>query len=147
MNAYLTLDDVDVAGKRVLVRSDLNVPLDDGSVGDDFRLRSALPTLERLVEAGGAVTVCSHLGRPEGPDPAFSLEPVAARMTSPPTSARSRDCATSGRPQSLRTGTRTGSTSSDRERFRPVRRAREREWCPTFSEQQRCFGIAATPLA
>ncbi|HEU4318644.1 MAG TPA: phosphoglycerate kinase [Acidimicrobiia bacterium] len=80
MNAYLTLDDVDVAGKTVLVRSDLNVPLDDGAISDDFRLRAAVPTLERLVEAGAAVTVCSHLGRPDGPDPAFSLEPVARRM-------------------------------------------------------------------
>lgn len=80
MTAYLTLDDVDVAGKRVLVRSDLNVPLEDGKVGDDFRLTSALPTLERLVEAGAAVTVCSHLGRPKGADPALSLEAVAKRM-------------------------------------------------------------------
>jgi phosphoglycerate kinase len=76
----LTLDDVDVEGLRVLVRSDLNVPLDDGGIGDDFRIRSALPTLERLVESGAKVTVCSHLGRPDGPDPAFSLDPVARRM-------------------------------------------------------------------
>lgn len=80
MNRYLTLDDVDVEGLRVLVRSDLNVPLDDGGIGDDFRIRSALPTLERLVESGAKVTVCSHLGRPDGPDPAFSLDPVARRM-------------------------------------------------------------------
>lgn len=80
MNKYLTLDDVDVSGLRVLVRSDLNVPLDNGKVGDDFRIRAALPTLERLVAAGAAVTVCSHLGRPEGVDPALSLRPVAARM-------------------------------------------------------------------
>jgi phosphoglycerate kinase len=79
-NRYLTLDDVDVEGLRVLVRSDLNVPLDGGDIGDDFRIRSALPTLERLVEAGAKVTVCSHLGRPDGPDPAFSLEKVATRM-------------------------------------------------------------------
>ena len=80
MNRYLTLDDVDVDGLPVLVRSDLNVPLEEGHVGDDFRIRSALPTLERLVEGGASVTVCSHLGRPTGPDPAFSLEPVARRM-------------------------------------------------------------------
>ena len=80
MNRYLTLDDVDVDGLEVLVRSDLNVPIEEGHVGDDFRIRSALPTLERLVDAGAKVTVCSHLGRPKTPDPALSLEPVALRM-------------------------------------------------------------------
>jgi len=80
LNPYLTLDDVDVEGLRVLVRSDLNVPIEEGHVGDDFRIRSALPTLERLVDSGASVTVCSHLGRPKRPDPAFSLEPVAKRM-------------------------------------------------------------------
>ena len=77
---YLTLDDVDPGGLRVLVRSDLNVPLDTGAVDDDFRIVSALPSLERLVEAGAAVTVCSHLGRPEGADPALSMRVVAERM-------------------------------------------------------------------
>ena len=80
MSRYLTLNDVDVAGLRVLVRSDLNVPLEEGHVSDDFRIRSALPTLERLVGEGASVTVCSHLGRPQGADPAFSLAPIAARM-------------------------------------------------------------------
>jgi phosphoglycerate kinase len=80
MSTYLTLEDVEVDGLKVLVRSDLNVPLDGGEVGDDFRIRAALPTLERLVAAGADVTVCSHLGRPKGPDPALSLAPVAARM-------------------------------------------------------------------
>ncbi len=80
MNPYLTLDDVDLDGVAVLVRSDLNVPLENGKVGDDFRIRSALPTLDRLVEAGAAVSVCSHLGRPDGPDPSLSLDPVARRM-------------------------------------------------------------------
>lgn len=80
MYEYLTLDDVDVAGKRVLVRSDLNVPMDRGEVADDFRIRAALPTLERLVESGAQVTVCSHLGRPDGNDPDLSLRAVAERM-------------------------------------------------------------------
>ena len=80
MTPYPTLDEVDVSGLSVLVRSDLNVPIDDGAITDDFRIRATLPTLERLVDAGAKVTVCSHLGRPEGADPAFSLRPVAARI-------------------------------------------------------------------
>lgn len=81
MPRYLTLDDVDVAGLEVLVRSDLNVPLEHGEVADDFRIRMALPTLERLADAGARVTVCSHLGRPKGPDPRLSMRPVAARLS------------------------------------------------------------------
>ncbi len=77
---YLRIDDVEVDGLSVLVRSDLNVPLDDGVIGDDFRIRSALPTLETLVSRGARVTVCSHLGRPKGVDPDYSMAPVAARM-------------------------------------------------------------------
>lgn len=78
---YLTLDDLQVNGRRVLVRSDLNVPLANGEVTDDFRIRSSLPTIERLRGAGATVVVCSHLGRPKGHDPAFSMGPVAARMS------------------------------------------------------------------
>ena len=71
----------DVPGKRVLVRSDLNVPLEDGRVADDTRIRASIPTLELLLERGAAeIVVCSHLGRPKGEDPAFSMKPVEARL-------------------------------------------------------------------
>jgi len=70
-----------VGGKRVLVRSDLNVPLEDGRVADDTRIRASLPTLQYLLERDAKeVAVCSHLGRPEGSDPAFSMTPVARRL-------------------------------------------------------------------
>ena len=73
--------EADVGGKRVLVRSDLNVPLEDGRVADDTRIRASLPTLQLLLERdASAVTVCSHLGRPKEVDPAFSLRPVEARL-------------------------------------------------------------------
>jgi len=73
--------DADIGGKNVLVRSDLNVPLEDGHIADETRIRASLPTLE-LVLARNAreVTVCSHLGRPKGPDPAFSMRPVELRL-------------------------------------------------------------------
>ncbi|NNC93897.1 MAG: phosphoglycerate kinase, partial [Acidimicrobiia bacterium] len=80
MSSYLTLDDIDVAGSRVLLRSDLNVPLDSGTITDDFRIRSSLPTIQRLREAGAVVTVASHLGRPDGWDPALSMAPIAERL-------------------------------------------------------------------
>jgi phosphoglycerate kinase len=73
--------DADVEGKLVLVRSDLNVPLDEGRVADDTRIKASLPTLRLLLERGAAlVTVCSHLGRPKGEDPAYSMRPVAERL-------------------------------------------------------------------
>ena len=71
----------DLRGKRVLVRSDFNVPLKDGAITDDGRIRAALPTLKTLADAGAKVVVLAHLGRPKGKvDPAFSLAPVAARL-------------------------------------------------------------------
>jgi phosphoglycerate kinase len=73
--------DADVAGKAVLVRADLNVPLEEGAVADDTRIRAALPTLELLLERDAErIRVCSHLGRPKGADPAFAIEPVRARL-------------------------------------------------------------------
>ena len=71
----------DVRGKRVLVRSDLNVPLDGTTITDDGRIRASVPTLQALADAGARVVVTAHLGRPKGaPDPAYSLAPVAARL-------------------------------------------------------------------
>src|SRR5882757_106320 len=75
--------DADVAGKTVLVRSDLNVPLEDGKVADDMRIRASLPTLRLLLESGAAeVRVCSHLGRPKTDEDRakYSMKPVEARL-------------------------------------------------------------------
>lgn len=76
---FRTLDDIgDVAGKRVLVRADLNVPMDGARVSDDSRLRAAMPTIAELADKGAKVVVLSHFGRPKrGPDPSLSLRPVA----------------------------------------------------------------------
>ena len=84
INGVPQLEDLgDVAGKRVLVRCDFNVPLRDGEITDDLRIRAALPTLGWLQERGATVTACSHLGRPKGaPDPKFALDPVRAALAS-----------------------------------------------------------------
>ena len=73
----------DLAGKKVFVRSDFNVPLDENrNITDDGRIRAALPTLKRLLDAGARVVVAAHLGRPKGTvKPEFSLAPVAARLS------------------------------------------------------------------
>ena len=76
-----TLDALDVDGRRVLVRADFNVPLHDGQISDDARIRAALPTIEELRRRGARIVLASHLGRPKGPDPALSLAPVAARLS------------------------------------------------------------------
>ena len=77
-----SVDDINVAGKRVLVRCDFNVPLQDGKITDENRLVAALPTIKKLISDGGKIILCSHLGKPKGePKPELSLAPVAKRLT------------------------------------------------------------------
>ena len=77
-----SVDDINVAGKKVLVRCDFNVPLKDGQITDETRLVAALPTIKKLIADGGKVILCSHLGKPKGePKPELSLAPVAVRLS------------------------------------------------------------------
>src|SRR5512134_1426893 len=80
---YLRMEDLDLAGKRVMIREDLNVPVSGGRVTSDARIRAALPTIRMALDKGAAVLLLSHLGRPvEGkPDPQYSLQPVAERLS------------------------------------------------------------------
>ena len=77
-----TVRDIDVSGKKVLVRCDFNVPMQDGKITDDRRITAALPTIEYLIEQNAKVILMSHMGRPKGePKPEFSLQPVADRLS------------------------------------------------------------------
>jgi phosphoglycerate kinase len=79
--ATLTVEHLDLSGKRVFLRVDLNVPLEDGRIAEDTRIRAVLPTIEYCLKGGAGVILASHLGRPKGkPDPRYSLKPVAARL-------------------------------------------------------------------
>jgi phosphoglycerate kinase len=79
--SILSVDELEVAGRRVFVRVDFNVPLEGSTVTDDTRIRAALPTIESLLARGARLVLASHLGRPKGaPNPAYSLEPVATRL-------------------------------------------------------------------
>ena len=80
--AKKTVDDIQVTGKRVLVRCDFNVPMKDGKITNDKRIVAALPTIKKLIADGGKVILCSHLGKPKnGPEEKFSLAPVAVRLS------------------------------------------------------------------
>ena len=75
-----SIKDLDLAGKRVFIRVDFNVPIKNGTIGDDTRIRASLPTIQYALEKGATVILASHLGRPKGkPNPEYSLRPIARR--------------------------------------------------------------------
>jgi phosphoglycerate kinase len=77
-----SIKDLDLAGKRVFIRVDFNVPIKNGTIGDDTRIRASLPTIQYALEKGATVILASHLGRPKGkPNPEYSLRPIAARLS------------------------------------------------------------------
>src|SRR5262245_19460044 len=93
-NMFHTLDEADVRGKRVLVRVDLNVPVENGKVADTTRIERVAPTIRQIADKGSTVTLRSHCGRPKGPDPAQSLKrlaPASAAVLKPPV-AFAEDC-------------------------------------------------------
>src|ERR1700737_3743474 len=78
----LSVRDLDLKGKRAFVRVDFNVPITNGTIGDDTRIRASLPTIQCALEHGATVVLASHLGRPKGkPSPELSLRPIAARLS------------------------------------------------------------------
>ncbi len=81
MTAFRTLDQADVKGKRVLVRVDLNVPMENGRITDATRIERVLPTIQEIAEKGGKVILLAHFGRPKGRDPKESLKPVAEAVS------------------------------------------------------------------
>jgi phosphoglycerate kinase len=77
-----SIKDLDISGKRVFIRVDFNVPIKNGTIGDDTRIRASLPTIKYALEQGATVVLASHLGRPKGkPNPEYSLKPVATRLS------------------------------------------------------------------
>src|SRR5262245_37346281 len=78
----LSISDLDLRGKRVFMRVDFNVPLSDGKITDDTRIKASLPSIKQVIENGGRLILASHLGRPKGkPEPKYSLKPVAGRLS------------------------------------------------------------------